>query len=150
MTGFVRQLALARETGLPVIIHSRDAAKDTLDMMKAERNGLTGGVIHCFSYEMEMAREYLDMGYFLGIGGVLTFKNSRKLKEVAEYAPLSSLVLETDCPYLAPVPNRGKRNSSLNLPYVVEELAAIKKMDPKDIIKATTENAKRLYRITDM
>ena len=147
---FVRQLALARETGLPVIIHSRDAAKDTLDMMKAEQNGLTGGVIHCFSYEVEMAREYLDMGYFLGIGGVLTFKNSRKLKEVAEYAPLSSLVLETDCPYLAPVPNRGKRNSSLNLPYVVEELAAIKKMDPKDIIKATTENAKRLYRITDI
>ena len=147
---FVRQLALARETGLPVIIHSRDAAKDTLDMMKAEQNGLTGGVIHCFSYEVEMAREYLDMGYFLGIGGVLTFKNSRKLKEVAEYAPLSSLVLETDCPYLAPVPNRGKRNSSLNLPYVVEELAAIKKMDPKDIIKATTENVKRLYRITDI
>ena len=147
---FVRQLALARETGLPVIIHSRDAAKDTLDMMKAEQNGLTGGVIHCFSYEVEMAREYLDMGYFLGIGGVLTFKNSRKLKEVAEYAPLSSLVLETDCPYLAPVPNRGKRNSSLNLPYVVEELAAIKKMAPKDIIKATTENAKRLYRITDI
>lgn len=147
---FVRQLALARETGLPVIIHSRDAAKDTLDIMKAEQNGLTGGVIHCFSYEVEMAREYLDMGYFLGIGGVLTFKNSRKLKEVAEYAPLSSLVLETDCPYLAPVPNRGKRNSSLNLPYVVEELAAIKKMDPKDIIKATTENAKRLYRLTDI
>ena len=147
---FVRQLALAKETGLPVIIHSRDAAKDTLDMMKAEQNGLTGGVIHCFSYEVEMAREYLDMGYFLGIGGVLTFKNSRKLKEVAEYAPLSSLVLETDCPYLAPVPNRGKRNSSLNLPYVVEELAAIKKMAPKDIIKATTENAKHLYRITDI
>lgn len=144
---FIRQLALAKETELPVIIHSRDAAKDTLDIMKAEHNGLTGGVIHCFSYGVEMAREYLNMGYFLGIGGVLTFKNAKKLKEVVEYAPLSSLVLETDCPYLSPVPNRGKRNSSLNLPFVVEELAAIKRMEPEIIIRETAANAKRLYRI---
>lgn len=144
---FVRQLALARETGLPVVIHSRDAAKDTLDIMKAEQNGLTGGVIHCFSYGVEMAREYLNMGYFLGIGGVLTFKNAKKLKEVVEYAPLSSLVLETDCPYLSPVPNRGKRNSSLNLPLVVEEMASIKGVEPETVIQETTANAKRLYRI---
>jgi len=145
---FVRQLALAKETGLPVIIHSRDAAKDTLDIIKSEHNGATGGVIHCFSYGVEMAREYLNMGYFLGIGGVLTFKNAKKLKEVVEYAPMESLVLETDCPYLAPVPYRGKRNSSLNIPYVVEVMAEIKKLEPEEIIRITTENAKRLYRIS--
>lgn len=142
---FVRQLALAKETGLPVVIHSRDAAKDTLDIMKAEHNGAGGGIIHCFSYGPDMAREYLNMGYLIGIGGVLTFKNARKLKEVAEYAPISSLVLETDCPYLAPVPFRGKRNSSLNLPYVVDELAQIKGMEPDEIIRITSDNARRLF-----
>lgn len=84
---FVRQLSIAKDTGLPVVIHSRDAAKDTMDIIKAEHKGTTGGVIHCFSYGVDQAREYLDMGYFLGIGGVLTFKNAKKLKEVAEYAP---------------------------------------------------------------
>ena len=123
---FSAQLEVAKKTGLPVIIHSRDAAKDTLDIMKVEHNGATGGVIHCFSYGVEMAREYLNMGYYIGIGGVLTFKNAKKLIEVAEYAPLDRIVLETDCPYLAPVPNRGKRNFSGNLPYVVEKLAEIK------------------------
>ena len=92
-----------------------------------------------------MAREYLNMGYYLGIGGVLTFKNAKKLREVVEYAPISRLVLETDCPYLAPVPNRGKRNSSLNLPYVVQAMAEIKSMEPEEIIRLTTENAKELY-----
>lgn len=144
---FSEQLAVAKETGLPVIIHSRDAAKDTLDIMKAEHKGTTGGVIHCFSYGVEMAREYLNMGYFLGIGGVLTFKNAKKLKEVVEYAPMSQLVLETDCPYLAPVPNRGTRNSSLNLPYVVEAVAELRSMEPEEVIRITAENARRLYRL---
>ena len=125
---FHRQLNLARELKLPVIIHSR-------------------GVIHCFSYGKEMAAEYLKMGFYLGIGGVLTFKNAKKLLEVAEMAPLDRLVLETDCPYLAPVPNRGKRNSSLNLPYVAEKLAEIKKCTPEEIVRATEENARRLYRL---
>ena len=142
---FARQLALSKETELPVIIHSRDAARDTLDIMKAEHNGATKGVIHCFSYGVEMASEYLNMGYYLGVGGVLTFKNAKKLREVVEYAPMSRLVLETDCPYLAPVPNRGKRNSSLNLPYVVQAMAEIKNMEPEEIIRLTTENAKELY-----
>ena len=113
---FRRQLNLARERRLPVVIHSRDAAKDTLDLMREERAEEIGGVIHCFSYGKEMAREYLEMGFYLGIGGVLTFKNAKKLAEVVAYAPFDRLVLETDCPYLAPAPNRGKRNSSLNLP----------------------------------
>ena len=133
----------------PVVIHSRDAAKDTLDIMKSEHHGETGGVIHCFSYGVEIAKEYLDMGYYLGIGGVLTFKNAKKLKEVAEYAPLSRLVLETDCPYLAPVPDRGKRNSSLELPYVVKALAEIRGITPEEVIRATAENARKLYRLPE-
>lgn len=146
---FVRQLALARETNLPVIIHSRDAAKDTLDIMKAEHAEESGGVIHCFSYGVDMAREYLNMGFFLGIGGVLTFKNGRKLKEVAEYAPMDRIVLETDSPYLSPVPNRGKRNSSLNLLYVVSALAELKGITEEEVILRTTENARRLYRLQE-
>ena len=144
---FEAQMDLARQVKLPVIIHSRDAAKDTLDMMKAAKAGDIGGVVHCFSYTREMAREYLNMGFFLGIGGVLTFNNARKLKEVVEYIPLESIVLETDCPYLAPVPNRGKRNSSLNLPYVVEAVSQLKEVDPETVVKVTWENGKRLYRL---
>ena len=144
---FVRQLSIAKDTGLPVVIHSRDAAKDTMDIIKAEHKGTTGGVIHCFSYGVDQAREYLDMGYFLGIGGVLTFKNAKKLKEVAEYAPMDRLVLETDCPYLTPVPYRGKRNSSLYLSYVAEALAELKGMERDEVIRVTAENARRLYRL---
>lgn len=144
---FIRQLILAGEKGLPVIIHSRDAAKDTLDIIKEYNNGKTGGVIHCFSYSWEIARIYLDMGFYIGIGGVLTFKNSKKLVEVAEKAPLGSIVLETDSPYLAPVPYRGKRNNSVYLKYVVERLAHIKGITQQEVIDATEKNARRLYRL---
>lgn len=145
---FIRQLDLAKQVKLPVIIHSRDAAKDTLDIMKAEGGKEIGGVIHCFSYGKEMAREYMNMGYYLGIGGVLTFKNAKKLHEVVEYMPMEQLVLETDCPYLAPVPNRGKRNSSLNLSYVVQEISAIKGISAEEVIEITNQNAKKLYKLT--
>ena len=144
---FERQLELARETGRPVVIHSREAAKDTLEIMKAHKSAEIGGVIHCFSYGTDMAREYLNMGFYLGIGGVLTFQNAKKLKEVAAYAPLDRLVLETDCPYLAPVPHRGKRNCSLYLKYVVKALADIKGLTEQEIIRATNRNAKELYRL---
>jgi len=144
---FERQLELAREVNLPVVIHSREAAKDTLEIMKAAKAGDMGGVIHCFSYGKDMAREYLDMGFFLGIGGVLTFKNAKKLREVVEYAPMAQLVLETDSPYMAPEPNRGKRNTSANLPYVVNMMAEIKGLSPEDVIAATEKNARRLYRM---
>lgn len=103
---FVRQLNLARELDLPVLIHSRDAAADTMEIMKQYGQGLDG-VIHCFSYSGEMAEEYVKMGYYIGIGGVVTFKNARKMKEVVEKVPLESILLETDSPYLAPEPNRG-------------------------------------------
>ena len=144
---FVKQLEVAAKVKLPVVIHSRDAAKDTLDIMKEHEADEIGGVVHCYSYGVEMAREYLDMGYYFGIGGVVTFTNSKKLKEVVSYLPLDKIVLETDCPYLSPVPNRGKRNSSLNLPYVVSAIADIKQISEEEVIEATTKNAFDLYRI---
>lgn len=146
---FKRQLELARMSGLPVVIHSREAAQDTLNMIMAGGGRDVGGVIHCFSYGVELAREYLNMGFFLGIGGVLTFNNGKKLKEVVDYMPLDQLVLETDCPYLAPVPYRGKRNSSLNLTYVIEAVSAIKGISAERVMEITWQNAMRLYRIPE-
>lgn len=146
---FERQMELAREKKLPMIIHSRDAAKDTLDMIKACDGGSIGGVIHCYSYSVEMAKTYLDMGFYLGIGGVVTFNNARKLQEVVAYMPLDRMVLETDCPYLAPVPNRGKRNSSLNLKYVAEKIAEIRNISAEEVIETTYQNAKKMYRIVE-
>lgn len=144
---FVRQMDLAKETGLPIIVHSRDAPKDTLDIMKAERADRLQGVIHCYSYSREQAREYMNMGYFLGIGGVVTFKNGKKLKEVVEYAPLDYLLLETDAPYLAPEPYRGKRNCSLYLTYVAQAIGEIKGVDYQTVIEVTRRNAERLFRL---
>lgn len=144
---FMRQMELAHEVNLPIIVHSREAAKDTLDMIIAAKPLDLSGIIHCYSYSVEQAREYLNMGYYIGIGGVLTFKNAKKLKEVAEYAPLSQIVLETDCPYLAPTPYRGKRNDSSMIAYVAEELAAIKQMPIEEVLCITNENGKKLYHI---
>lgn len=142
---FRAQMDIAREEKLPFMIHSREAAKDTLDIVREYmKGGMYGGIIHCFSYGKEMAEEYLQMGLYLGIGGVVTFKNARKLKEVVEYAPLDQLVLETDSPYLSPEPNRGKRNSSLNLPYVAQAIAEIKGVTPEQVIRITRENAEKL------
>ncbi len=144
---FEAQMELARQRQLPIIVHSRDAAKDTLDRMKSLHAEEIGGVVHCYSYTKELAREFLNMDFFFGIGGVLTFPNARKLKEAVEYIPMEKIVLETDCPYLAPVPNRGKRNSSLNIQYVVDALAQIKGMSKEEIECITFENAKTLYRM---
>mgnify|MGYP002513278443 CR=1 FL=1 len=130
---FLRQLDLARECKKPVVIHSRDAAKDTLDLMTAEKCHEIGGVIHCFSYTKETAKLFLEMGFYIGIGGVLTFKNARKLVEAAEYAPLDRIVLETDCPYLAPVPYRGRRNNSFLISYVITALAQIKGITEEEV-----------------
>ena len=143
---FIRQLELARQLDLPVIIHSREAAADTMEIMKQHAKGLDG-VIHCFSYSPEQAKEYVKMGFYLGIGGVVTFKNAKKLKEVVQEIPLEALVLETDSPYLAPVPHRGKRNNSQNLVYVAEEIAALKGVSYEEVVRQTTENAKKLYRL---
>jgi len=142
---FYRQMELAKELGLPMIVHSREAAADTLEAVKQAHTSNLRGVIHCFSYAKEMAREYLNMGYYIGVGGVVTFKNAKKLKEVVEMVPLDRILLETDCPYLAPVPYRGKRNSSLNLPYVAAAIGEIKGVDMEEVIRITSENAKNLY-----
>lgn len=144
---FLRQLDLAKEVGLPVIIHSRDAAKETYDILKQEHAEQIGGVVHCYSYTKEMARQFLEMDLFFGIGGVITFSNAKKLKEAVEYIPLRNIVLETDAPYLAPVPNRGKRNNSMNLTFVANEIATIKGISYDEVIEATYHNAKRLYRM---
>ena len=144
---FEAQMELAKQVQLPIVVHSRDAAKDTIDLMKACHAEEIGGVVHCYSYTKELAREFLNMDYYFGVGGVLTFPNAKKLKEAVAYIPLEKIVLETDCPYLAPVPNRGKRNSSLNLPYVAEVLAEIKGLPVEEIEAVTFENGKRLYRM---
>lgn len=143
---FQKQLELARELDLPVIIHSRDAAADTLEMMQKHAKGLCG-VIHCFSYSKEMAQEYVKMGFHIGVGGVVTFKNSKKLKEIVAEIPLEKILLETDSPYLAPTPNRGKRNSSLNIPYIAQEIADLKGISYEEVVACTEKNGRDLFRI---
>lgn len=144
---FERQIALAKEVDLPIIFHSRDAAEDTMKMICDTKAYECGGVIHCYSYSKEMAKEYVKMGYYIGVGGVITFKNGRKLKETVEALPLDHIVLETDCPYLSPEPNRGKRNDSSQLVYVVDEIARIKGMTIEEVIQITEQNARSLYRL---
>lgn len=145
---FMRQLNLARELHMPVVIHSRDAAKDTVDLMKAAKAEEIGGVIHCFSYTKETAKIFLDMGFYFGVGGVLTFQNAKKLQEAVEYVPMDRIVLETDSPYLAPVPFRGKRNSSLNIPYVIAAMARIKGISEEEVRVHAWRNAHNLYRMS--
>ncbi len=142
---FIRQLELAKETGFPIVVHSRDAAADTLEILSRDEFRGLKGIIHCFSYSAELAAEYVKMGYLIGVGGVVTFKNGRKLHEVVRQTPIENIVVETDCPYLAPEPYRGRRNSSAYLPYVIERIAAIKEMTYEEVEKATYENAAALY-----
>lgn len=142
---FEEQLQMASETGLPIIVHSRDAAQDTLEILKGWQKEKIRGVIHCFSYAKEIAREYLNMDYYFGIGGVLTFKNAKKLIEAVEYIPMNRILLETDCPYLAPEPYRGKRNQSTYIDLVAERLAEIKKIRKEEVLTATMQNAKEFY-----
>ena len=143
---FIRQLHLARELNLPVNIHSRDASEDTFQIMKEYGKGLEG-IIHCFSGSKELALEYVKLGFHIGVGGVVTFKNGKKLKQVVEAIPLTSIVLETVCPYLAPEPYRGKRNSSSYIRYVAEEIARLKSVTFEEVVRQTEENAKKIYRI---
>ena len=165
---FRKQINLALECGKPVVIHSREAAADTLDIVRemygkgslwealhgsapAASGTASGpterkGVMHCYSYSAELARIYTrELGFYLGIGGVVTFKNAKKIKEVVADTPLEYIILETDCPYLAPVPYRGKRNCSLYLPYVVQAIAELKGVSPEEVERITEENARRLF-----
>ncbi|ONI40447.1 hydrolase TatD [Candidatus Epulonipiscium fishelsonii] len=142
---FKAQLALAKKVNLPVIIHSREASQETFDILK--ESTIRDGVIHCFSGSSELAKEYVKMGFYIGIGGTLTFKNARKTVEVVEEIPLDKIVIETDCPYLSPMPHRGERNHSLYLTYVIDKIAEIKNMDKITVGDITFENAKQLYRL---
>ena len=142
---FDRQMDLALELNLPVIIHSRDAAEDTLNtIIRYNTQGLKG-IVHCYSYSKEIAMEYVKMGWYIGVGGVVTFKNGRKLVETVEAIPIESIVLETDCPYMAPVPHRGERNSSIYLSHVAEKIAELKGLTVKEVEDITYENALRVY-----
>ena len=167
---FRRQLALAAELSLPVIIHSRGAEGDTLAVMKeyaeafagdsgfaigGERvsfsgNEFRGGIIHCFSGSPETAEAYRKLGFHIGVGGVITFKNARRLPDVVVSAPMSQIVLETDAPYMAPVPFRGKRNDSGYLPYVVAKIAEIKGIPEDEVIRITEANARELFGLADI
>ncbi|MGG7179089.1 TatD family hydrolase [Clostridium paraputrificum] len=142
---FRRQMKLADELNLPVVIHDRDAHADTLEVMKEFPNVI--GVVHCFSGSVEFAKECLKLGYYIGITGVITFKNAKKLIEVVKSVPMEKLLVETDCPYMAPEPNRGKRNKSDYIKHIIEKIASIKEMDPKQLNMKVNENFYRLMRI---
>lgn len=142
---FSRQIGLAREVHLPIIVHSREAAADTYDIIRAEGAQAVGGIIHCFSYSREVAKQFLELGFYIGVGGVVTFKNGRKLKEVVEYVPLDRIMTETDSPYMAPVPKRGNRNTSEYLPYIISEIADIKGIPAGEVEEKTYNNAVRLF-----
>lgn len=142
---FKSQLELAKRLDLPVSIHSREACQLTFDTIVA--SGVKEGVIHCFSGSHELAKEYVKRGFYIGIGGTLTFKNARKAVEVVQHIPLDKILIETDCPYLTPVPHRGKRNDSSYLPYVIEKIAEIKGITKEEVAQVTMKSAKKLFRI---
>lgn len=139
---FKAQIELAKKLDMPVIVHDREAHGDTLDILKATK---PKGVVHCFSGSKEMAREIIKLGMYIGLNGVVTFNNARKSLEVVREIPIERLVLETDCPYLAPVPMRGKINNSSYIPYIAEKIAGVLGMDAQELLDITNENAKGLY-----
>nr|WP_312291408.1 TatD family hydrolase [Clostridium chromiireducens] len=141
---FRKQMNLAKELGLPVVIHDRDAHSDTLEIMK-EFPEVTG-VIHCFSGSVEFAKECIKLGYYIGFTGVITFKNAKKIIEVAKEIPLERILVETDCPYMAPEPNRGKRNKSDYIEYIITRIAEIKEIDPYKANLSFNENFLRLIK----
>lgn len=141
---FEAQIDLAKKMDLPVIVHDREAHGDTLDILKSTK---PKGVVHCFSGSKEMAREIIKLGMYIGLNGVVTFSNARKSLEVVKEIPFDRLVLETDCPYLAPVPFRGKRNDSSLIPHIAEKIGSVLNMDTQELLNITAENGKRLYNI---
>ncbi|MGP1434243.1 MAG: TatD family hydrolase [Catonella sp.] len=144
---FLEQLGLAKELNKPFVIHSRDAAEDTYNLLR--EFGYNKGVIHCYSYSPEMAERFVKLGFYIGIGGVVTFKNAKKTKETVKRLGLKHIVLETDSPYLAPVPHRGSRNDSGNINYVVEEIAGLLDVSKEEVIETTFNNAVKLYELEE-
>ncbi|MGX7030219.1 TatD family hydrolase [Vagococcus zengguangii] len=144
---FRRQLAISREMNLPFSIHTRDAMEDTYNILKDENVHLTGGIMHSFSGDIEWMKRFLDLGLHISLSGVVTFKKAIELHEVAKVVPLESLLVETDAPYLAPVPFRGKRNEPAYTRYVVEKIAELRGVSVEEIAQQTTQNAHRLFRL---
>lgn len=143
---FYEQIELSKQLDMPIIVHDRDAHGDTLEILKQTK---PRGVVHCFSGSVEMAREIIKIGMFIGMNGVATFKNARKSLEVIKEIPIERLVLETDCPYLAPHPFRGKRNDSTLIPYVAERVGEVLNMNTQDVLNITNKNAHELYRLSE-
>ncbi len=144
---FVKQLLLANELGVPAVFHVRDAHGDMLQLLRANRSKLPSGVLHCFSGSVESAREYLDMGFYISFAGPVTFKNASRLQEVARYCPEDRLLVETDSPYLAPVPVRGRRNEPAHVRYVAEMVAALRGVSPEALAQTAAQNTCRLFGI---
>lgn len=145
---FKEQLKLAKELNLPVVIHTRDASQETFDILKeAGKDGSLRGIMHCYSGSVEMAKEYIKLGFYISIAGPVTFKNSRVVKDVAKEIPLDKLLIETDCPYLSPEPHRGKRNEPKFVKHTAEKIAEIRGISLEELAKATSENTKRIFNI---
>lgn len=145
---FRKQIRLAKKVKLPIIIHNREADQDIVDLLKEEEAGEVGGIMHCFGGSVEIARQCLDMNFYISLGGPVTFKNARRPKEVAQAVPLDRLLIETDCPYLAPHPYRGKRNEPAYVKLVAEQIASLREMSYEALSTATRENAKKLFGIS--
>jgi TatD DNase family protein len=146
---FRRQIRLARKVNLPIIIHNRDATEDVVTILKEEHVEEVGGIMHCFTGSIEVAKQCMDMNMYISFGGPVTFKNAKKPKEVATDLPLDKLLIETDCPYLTPHPFRGKRNEPGYVSYVAEQIAELKGITYEELADITTANAKKLFGIND-
>ncbi|MDM5335947.1 TatD family hydrolase [Fictibacillus enclensis] len=146
---FRQQIQLAKKVKLPIIIHNREATQDVVDILREEGAEEVGGIMHCYSGSLEVAKECMEMNFYISFGGPVTFKNAKKPKEVAKEIPIDRLLIETDCPYLSPHPLRGKRNEPSYVKYVAEAIAELREIPLEDLVKKTTENAKRLYQISD-
>ena len=144
---FKRQLDLAKKLGLPVIIHARDADQEVFDTLKEAQDGSLRGVMHCYSGSRELAKEYVKIGFHLSLGGPVTFKNAKRVRDVADFIPLDRLLIETDGPYLTPVPYRGKVNRPEYVHYVAEKIAEVKGISYDELVEATSENVKKLFGI---
>jgi len=144
---FREQIRLAKELDLPYIVHDRDAHEDIIRIMKEEHHSGTRGILHCYSGSVEMAREFMKLGFYISLGGPVTFKKAKTPKMVAKEVPMERLLIETDCPYLAPEPFRGKRNEPKLVKYVAEEIAGIREVTVSEIAEKTKENFKRLFNL---
>ncbi|MGM0877662.1 MAG: TatD family hydrolase [Bacillota bacterium] len=145
---FRKQIQLAKEVQLPIIIHNRDATEDVVKILQEENASEVGGIMHCFTGSLEVAKQCIDMNFYLSFGGPVTFKNAKKPKEVAKEIPIDRLLIETDCPYLTPHPFRGKRNEPSYVKYVAEQIAELRALSVEEVARKTSDNAKKLFGIT--